>query len=315
MNKKPSSSPSIKYADLTKPASIQVQSVLFNNEFSAIKRAVASLARAAEIAISEQFCSEISLCYGDSSKVPCLTNTQLSTIQEIGQEFLKINYTFFDANLGSACGHNTLATNCSAHFLLIQNPDIVVSPRVFEFLLESFTIAGVGMVEAKQIPIEHPKDYDPISGETVWATTACAMVPYPLFHELNGFDAESFFLYCDDVDFSWKIREAGYKIIFQPAAVVFHDKRLSESGRWQSTSAEKYYSAEAALFLAYKWSRPDLVNQMLEFFKNNGDPNQIKAANVFIDRSQKKLLPSMHDQNHEIAVFNGIYYARHRYPL
>ena len=32
------------------------------------------------------------------------------------------------------------------------------------------------------------------------------MIPLPLFRELGGFDADNFFLYCDDVDFSWLVR-------------------------------------------------------------------------------------------------------------
>src|SRR5690606_12759794 len=118
---------------------------------------------------------------------------------------------------------------------------------------------GVGLVEAKQIPIEHPKDFDPETGETSWASTACAMGPLEVFREIDGFDADSFFLYGDDVDFSWRVRLAGYKVIHQSSAFVFHDKRLSHEGRWMSSPAEQYYSAEATLLLTYKWSRSDLT--------------------------------------------------------
>ena len=132
-----------------------------------------------------------------------------------------------------------------ADIFLIQNPDVIVAPRLIEIMVTEFNRPGVGMVEAKQLPIEHPKDYDPQTGETGWATTACTMIPAPLFRELNGFDAESFFLYCDDVDFSWRVRLSGLKVIFQPAAVAFHDKRLTREGRWVATASERYYCLEA----------------------------------------------------------------------
>lgn len=297
------------------PVSVQVQSVLYNNEFTAIQRAVESLARGAELAITAGICSSVKLRYGDSSSLQSLTENQLSELNAAGQGSLVVEYEYFDGNLGSACGHNTLAENCDADFLVIQNPDIVVSPKTLEYLLKPFSSPGIGMTEAKQLPIEHPKDYDPVTGETIWATTACAMIPYPLFKQLNGFDAQSFFLYCDDVDFSWLVREAGFKVLFQPAAIVFHDKRLTPAGKWESSAAEHYYSAEAALFLAHKWSRPDLTAEWLAFFENHGDGNQKKAARIFAERRLNNQLPTPRDPDHKIGQFVGNYYTRHRFEL
>lgn len=297
------------------PVSIQIQSVLYHNEFTAIKRAVESLARATELAISAGVCSKVKLRFGDSSSLPSFSEAQLTTLNASGLGALTIEYVYFNSNIGSARGHNTLAKACEADFLLIQNPDIVISPRTLESLLTPFTLPGIGMTEAKQLPIEHPKDYNPITGETGWATTACSMIPTPLFNQLNGFDAESFFLYCDDVDFSWLVREAGFKVLFQPAAVVFHDKRLNTEGKWQSSAAEHYYSAEAALFLTYKWSRPDLTEEYLNFFNEHGDDNQKKAAKIFTERRLNHQLPKRHDSDHKIAQFIGNYYTRHRFDL
>jgi|SRR4051794_38181979 len=296
-------------------ATIQVQSVIYNNEASAIERAITSVARAAELAISAGVCSGVTLRYGDSSGLPCLNETMLRTFRERHASSIIIQYDYFAANLGSARGHNRLAEATDADFILVQNPDVVVSPRLFETLLACFARAGVGMVEAKQIPIEHPKDYDIATGETSWASTACAMIPTPLFRQIGGFDAESFFLYCDDVDFSWLVRLAGYRVVHQPAAIVFHDKRLSASGAWQPSSAERYYSAEAALFLAHKWSRNDLVAKYIDMFSGSGNEDQKKAAASFAKRRIDGQLPTPIDPQHRIGQFIDIFYAKHRYPL
>ena len=72
------------------------------------------------------------------------------------------------------------------------------------------------MTEARQTPVEHHKEYDPQTGVTSWAATALAMIPYAVFQEVGGFDEKTFFMYCDDVDFSWMVREAGYQIIYGP---------------------------------------------------------------------------------------------------
>jgi len=226
-----------------------------------------------------------------------------------------IRYDFFDANMGSAAGHNRLAESNDCDFYLIRNPDVVVSPRLLEVMTEAFRRPNVGMVEAKQLPIEHPKDYDATTGDTSWATTACAMIPSEVFRRIGGFDARSFFLYCDDVDFSWMVRRAGLRVIFQPAAMAFHDKRLSPTGQWQPSAAERYYSAEAALFLAHKWSRPDLVERYLNDFAKSGSRDLIRAHDTYQSRRANNALPAPIDAEHKVGTFVESMYAVHRYPL
>ena len=299
----------------TQPATVRVQSVLYGNDYKSVERAVLSLGRSAELAIEGGHLSRVEVAYGDSSPTPCLSDEQIGQLRALYPSALAVEYDFFSGNLGSARGHNRLASNAGTDFLLIQNPDVVVSPRLLETLLATFDSDTTGMAEAKQLPIEHPKDYDPSTGETSWATTACAMIPVPLFQRLGGFDADTFFLYCDDVDFSWLVRLAGYKVIFQPAAVVFHDKRLSNTGQWQPSDAERYYAAEAALMLAHKWSRSDIVKAILKDFGTNGNEFTLKAKSTFEQRQTEGKLPTPIDPTHDVGEFRNGFYAKHRYAL
>ena len=57
------------------------------------------------------------------------------------------------------------------------------------------------------------------------------MIRAELLQQIGGFDGDSFFMYGDDVDFSWRARLAGYQVIHQPSARVFHDKRIQVDGR------------------------------------------------------------------------------------
>jgi GT2 family glycosyltransferase len=303
------------FVDPTQPASVQVQSILYNNNATSIERSLESMARSAELAILEKACSRVQVYLGDNSPVPCLNERQLRGFEEKFAPALKLKYQFFDENAGTARGHNRLANGADTDFLLIQNPDVVASPRLLERLLEHFKLPNVGMIEAKQLPIEHPKEYNPDTGETIWASTACVMIPVALFSRLGGFDAESFFLYCDDVDFSWLVRQTGYKVIFQAAAVVFHDKRLSDAGAWQPSAAEYYYSAESAMILAHKWSREELAIEICEYFKLHGSEDQKRAAMEYERRRDLGCLPQQIDPNHDIGYFSENFYSKHRYPL
>jgi GT2 family glycosyltransferase len=294
---------------------LQVQCVVYNTAPEAIRCAAVSVARASELAIGSGACARVSLRYGDGSPTPCLDEAALAELQQAHRARLAIDYDFFHGNLGSARGHNRLASAMEADFTLVLNPDVVVSPRTIETLLGCFKQPGVGMAEAKQLPIEHPKEYDATTGETSWASTACAMIPTPLFNHLGGFDADSFFLYGDDVDFSWMVRQAGFRVIFQPAAVAFHDKRLSPAGQWQPTVAERYYSAESALVLAHKWSRPDLVREYLDDFTASGDADMARAVRSFEQMRTEGRLPRPLDPEHRIGQFVNSSYARHRFAL
>lgn len=294
--------------------SIQVQSVLYNMDEFSIRRSLEALARAVDLAVSGNCCSKVKVVYGDTSSTRCLQEQILLDLKnEFASEF-EIDYVFFDENIGSANGHNRLATDCDSDYLLILNPDVVVSPRLLQHMISPFSDSSIGMVEAKQLPIEHPKTYDPSTGVTSWATTACALTPIAVFRALEGFDAKSFFLYCDDVDYSWRVREAGYKVVFVPAAVVFHDKRISSKGEWQPSGAEVRYSAEAALMMAHKWSRPDIVANIAQMYLK-GSEEQVSALKKFRSMEQSGDLPSPRDAGHKIGQFEGHFYARHRYPL
>ncbi|MEC5150962.1 hypothetical protein [Cryobacterium sp. GrIS_2_6] len=295
--------------------SVTVQCVLYNNDVGAIERALESLNRCAELAVPEGAVWPMQVAYGDASRRPLLDTDVLEAWAERFPS-LRIRYEWFGRNTGSALGHNLIAEHLDTDLVLIMNPDVVLAPRALGFLIRSLDDPLVGMAEAKQLPIEHPKDYDPVTGETMWATTACALIPRDLFVELGGFDSDTFFMYCDDVDFSWRVRLAGRLVVFQPAATVFHDKRLGDDGQWQPTSAEQYYSAEAGLLLAHKWSRDDLVEKIAGYFRSSKDETLLRAVAEYERRRLAGLLAPQVDSDHVVGVFTPTNeYAKHRYLL
>lgn len=58
-----------------------------------------------------------------------------------------------------------------------------------------------------------------------------------IFDDLGGFD-EKFFMYYEDSDLSWRLRHLGYKVGFEPSAVVRHI-HAGSSGEWSPTF--RYY--------------------------------------------------------------------------
>lgn len=295
---------------------LQIQSVIYENEKSSLKKALSAIKTAIMVnRKNSRQLERVVVCYGDASPKPVFEEKEIKDLQECFSGIFEFRYIFFGENTGSAKGHNRMGQSNECEYMLIMNPDVILASNIFEQMFLPFEKdASVGMVEARQTPIEHSKDYDKLTGETEWATTACAMFPGKIFEELDGFDNETFFLYCDDLDFSWRVRLAGYKIIYQPKAVVFHAKRVSLKGKWQPTNAEKYYSAESAVLMAYKWSNNERVEKLLNMFSESGETEK-KVVAEFEKRKQEKRLPQQLDAEHQVARFVGDYFTEHRFFL
>lgn len=295
---------------------LQIQSVIYNNEKESLMKAMCSIQNA--IRVDWQYGKTLEkavVYYGDASPEPIFTDQEISGLKEMFKNEFEFRYRFYNENTGSAKGHNIIGADCGCEYMMIMNPDVIIAPDIFEHLFLPFDRDGqTGMVEARQTPIEHSKEYDIRTGETDWAATACAVFPRKMFDLLGGFDYETFFLYCDDLDFSWRIRLEGYKIIYQPKAVCFHAKRLSGQGKWQPTDAEKYYSAESAVLMAYKWSNNERVAYLLEMFSKGGETER-RAAAEFEKRKAQGRLPQQIDKDHKVAKFIGDYFTEHRFYL
>jgi N-acetylglucosaminyl-diphospho-decaprenol L-rhamnosyltransferase len=54
-----------------------------------------------------------------------------------------------------------------------------------------------------------------------WISGACMLVRRDVLESIGGFD-EGFFLYCEDMDLCARVRKAGHRIGYEPAATVRH---------------------------------------------------------------------------------------------
>jgi GT2 family glycosyltransferase len=72
-----------------------------------------------------------------------------------------------------------------------------------------------------------------------WCSGASIMVPRTLFNELGQFDAHYSPAYAEDVDLAFKIRKAGYEVLYQPCSKVVHFEGVS-SGTDTSSGIKAY---------------------------------------------------------------------------
>ncbi|MBQ8441160.1 MAG: glycosyltransferase [Clostridia bacterium] len=296
---------------------VQVQSVIYHNDHESLMRAYESLANAVRVN-RERSAEELRLIvhYGDASSAPVYSEAQLRELRSKFASSFDFQYTFFNENTGTSKGHNRVGLSCSADYIVVMNPDVIVCPRFFEKMLAPFFDAEkkAGIVEARQAPLEHAKEYDRVTLETEWATGACFMIPASLYREIGGFDEKTLFMYCDDVDISWRVRLTGRKIYYRPDCSVYHAKRLSATGNWVPTEAELYYSKEAALLMAYKWSNKKRFHKLYNLFAQ-GDEYGKRVIARFEQMKADNTLPEQLDPEGKVAKFVGDNYTEHRFFL
>ena len=157
-------------------------------------------------------------------------------------------------NLGFGAGHNFAIAKGSAPFCLVTNVDLLFEPDCLKKIVSiaSRDITRVAAWELRQKPYEHPKYYDPVTGITNWNAHACILLRRTAFESIGGYD-ESLFMYCEDVEISYRLRRAGYLIRYCPSATVWH---FSYGEKNQLKPIQYLGSTFGNMYLRLKYGRP-----------------------------------------------------------
>lgn len=230
------------------------------------------------------------------------------TPQTVAERFPQVRLLLNQTNLGFAGGMNVgirAALEAGAEYLLLLNNDTVVAPDLLGRLL---AVAA----ESDQVGIVAPKIYFAEPSDRIWFAgamrrrwfpgfsfpgygqpdaprynqrrevdyaTGCGMlVPSRILHEIGLFDECTFFMYHEDLDLSERVRRAGYRIVYEPQARMWHRESASTAplspvkwyymARYIVPFFRRYYRwplAATLLYTAYvilreMWKhRPELV--------------------------------------------------------
>ncbi|MBI9036407.1 MAG: glycosyltransferase family 2 protein [Bacteroidales bacterium] len=176
------------------------------------------------------------------------------SIEFLQENFPEIRIIKHDINKGFAKGYNDTLKQVEAEYYVILNSDIEVSKNWIAPIIEKMdSHPEIGACQPK-ILSEHDHQYFEYAGaaggfidkygypfcrgrifqtlekdhgqydqetEIFWATGACLFVRSELFHQLGGFD-EDFFAHMEEIDFCWRMKKLGHKIMYLPYAKVYH---------------------------------------------------------------------------------------------
>ncbi len=116
--------------------------------------------------------------------------------------------------------------------------------------------------------------------EIDFATGCCLLIKKEVFGKVGLLD-DKYFLYLEDMDFSVRAKKEGFKIIFEPASIVWHKNASSAGG--SGSSLQEYYFTRNRLIFAFKYcpvrTKLALLRQTI---KETGNPVKRKALLDFI---------------------------------
>lgn len=171
-------------------------------------------------------------------------------------------------NVGYTKGCNLLmeeafADGCDA--IVTMNVDGFPLPGCLPAMVATLgSHGGDALVEARQFPKEHPRHYDPVTGATDWVSGCCLLVARSTFERLGPLD-EAMFLYCEDVDYSFRARAAGVPCVVSRNAFFFHRGSASPAG-----PVRRKNILLSARYIASKWRNPDSRRMTEELLLREG---------------------------------------------
>lgn len=176
------------------------------------------------------------------------------SLEFIKANFPTVNLILLDKNYGFTGGYNRALSQIEADYFILLNDDVEVTENWIPPLIEK-------MEEDKTIAVCQPKllsykdkvsfEYAGAAGgyldylgypfcagrvfqnlekdngqydkerEIFWATGAAMFVRADVFKTMGGLDKD-FFAHMEEIDFCWRVKNAGYKVMYYPQSTVYH---------------------------------------------------------------------------------------------
>jgi GT2 family glycosyltransferase len=157
-------------------------------------------------------------------------------------------------NYGFAEGYNRALKNIKADYYVLLNSDVevtpgwldagikpfekdentaVVQPKILNYKKSyKFEYAGAagGFIDKFGYPFCRGRilnKMEPDVGQynkpapIFWASGACMFIKADIYRESGGFDGD-FWAHMEEIDLCWRLKNKGYKILYEPSCVVFH---------------------------------------------------------------------------------------------
>ena len=203
----------------------------------------------------EAYLADVEFSTKDETKVLVIDNNSTdNSVSYIKDWHPGVRINKLTKNYGFAGGYNLGLKQVNTPYTVILNSDVKVTENWIDPLIKildnnphiaciqpkiksletpsHFEYAGAagGYLDKWGYPFCRGRIFDAVEKdegqynderEIFWASGAAMIIRTNLFKKLGGFD-ESFFAHMEEIDLCWRIKRAGYKIMYSPKATVYH---------------------------------------------------------------------------------------------
>ena len=176
------------------------------------------------------------------------------SVDFLKQRYPQVRLLLFDRNYGFAGGYNKALAQVEADYYVLLNSDVECTPHWVEPVIdmmernESFAVAqpklmmydrrdtfeyaggAGGFIDRYGYPFCRGRLFQSLErdhgqyeeeADIFWATGACMFVRASVWHQLGGLD-DDFFAHMEEIDFCWRVKQAGYMVRYCPRSTVYH---------------------------------------------------------------------------------------------
>jgi GT2 family glycosyltransferase len=176
------------------------------------------------------------------------------SVEYLLKNFPSVKIIQLERNYGFAEGYNQALKQVFADYFVLLNSDVKVSPGWLESCVKQFEQdKKIAAIQPKILSYNKPDEFEyagaaggfidrygyPFCRGRIlnrvekdsrqynqpspifWASGACMFISSSAFREAGGLDGD-FWAHMEEIDLCWRLKNSGYKIVYQPESVVYH---------------------------------------------------------------------------------------------
>lgn len=204
----------------------------------------------------EKFLPSVSAhtCTGDNELIIADNGSTDDSLAFLAENYPELRVIAMDKNYGFAEGYNKAIAQVDADYYVLLNDDVevgenwiapvvaqmekdpaiaIAQPKLLMYdQRDTFEYAGGagGFIDRYGYPFCRGRLFSTLEKdngqyddacEIFWASGAAMFVKATVWKELGGLDGE-FFAHMEEIDFCWRAKNQGYKVVYCPQSTVYH---------------------------------------------------------------------------------------------